>query len=185
MEVENTYPRRTRGLTLIELITTVAVAGISLAVLIPSWSGLTNRSHITTAANQLLTQLRFARNEAVTRNRAVSLCPSIDSVNCSGDPGGWDKGYMVFVDIDNSRDRSPGESILQLVGAQPAALRLHSTTGRPSVRFRPDGAAWSTNTTFSICLGDDTASNRAVVLYGTGRARVDRHIPGRLPVTCT
>ena len=47
-----------------------------------------------------------------------------------------------------------------------------------------DGAAWSTNTTFSVCLGDESAHNRAVVLLGTGRARVDRRTPGNKSVNC-
>ena len=39
-----------------------------------------------------------------------------------------------------------------------------------------------TNTTFSVCFGDDPAVNRAVVLYGSGRARVDRRTPRGDPV---
>ena len=185
MEVETTLSRLARGLTLIELITTLAVAGVSLAVLIPSWAGLVNRSQVTAAANQLLTHLRFARNEAVTQNRDVSLCPSDDGASCSGDPRGWQRGYLVFVDVDGDRRRTAAETILQVRGAQAPKLRIQSTAGRPAIRFRPDGAAWSTNTTFSICRGDDPASSRAVVLYGTGRARVDRRAPGNRPVTCS
>jgi type IV fimbrial biogenesis protein FimT len=185
MEVENTPPRFFRGLTLIELVTTLAVAGISLAILVPSWAGLSNRSQISSAANQLLTHLRYARNEAVTRNLPISLCPSDDGATCSRDTGGWQRGYLIFVDQDGDRSRAPGETLLRIQGAQRQPLRLHSTSGRPAVRFRPDGAAWSTNTTFSVCLGDDPRMNRAVVLYGTGRARVDKRRPGNRPVTCT
>jgi type IV fimbrial biogenesis protein FimT len=185
MEVENTTPRFVRGLTLIELVTTLAVAGISLAILVPSWASLSNRSHISSTANQLLTHLRYARNEAVTRNRPISLCPSEDGATCSRDPGGWQRGYLIFVDEDGDRNRTGSETILRIQGAQRQPLRLHSTAGRPAIRFRPDGAAWSTNTTFSVCLGDDPGMNRAVVLYGTGRARVDKRRPGNRPVTCT
>ena len=185
MEVETTRTHGARGLTLVELITTLAVAGICLAVIVPSWSALTHRSLITTTANQLLTHLRYARNEAVSRNSPVSLCPSDDGRSCSGDTGGWHRGYILFADTDGDRRRSASETLLQAQDAQPGRLQIHSTRGRPAVRFRPDGAAWSTNTTFSICLGDDRDSNRAVVLYGSGRARVDRRAPGNRPVTCS
>ena len=185
MDVENTPPRLVRGLTLIELVTTLAVAGISLAILVPSWAGLSNRSQISSTANQLLTHLRYARNEAVNRYMHISLCPSDDGATCSRDPGGWQRGYIVFVDKDGDRNRTGSETILRIQGAQRPPLRLHSTAGRPAIRFRPDGAAWSTNTTFSICLGDDSGMNRAIVLYGTGRARVDKRQPGNRPVTCT
>ena len=185
MDVETIPPRHARGITLIELITTLAVAGISLAILLPSWAGLSNRSQISSTANQLLTHLRYARNEAVTRNLNISLCPSDDGASCSRDPGGWQRGYLIFVDQDGDRSRSAAETLLRAQGAQRPPLLLHSTAGRPAIRFRPDGAAWSTNTTFSVCLGDNPDSNRAVVLYGTGRARVDRRLPRNRPVTCT
>jgi len=185
MEVEKSSPRGSRGLTLVELVTTLAVAGVGLAVVVPSWSALTSRSQITTTANQLLTHLRYARNEAVSRNSPVSLCPSDNGTTCSGDTSGWQRGYIVFGDTDGDRKRSAGEPLLQVQDAQAGKLRIHSTKARPAVRYRPDGAAWSTNTTFSICLGDDTAANRAVVLYGSGRARVDRLAPGKQPVTCS
>lgn len=185
MEVEKTTPRGSRGLTLVELVTTLAVAAIGLAVIVPSWSALTSRSQITTTANQLLTHLRYARNEAVSRNSPVSLCPSDDGATCSGDTGGWQRGYIVFGDRDGDRKRSAGEPLLQVQEAQAGQLQIHSTKARPAVRYRPDGAAWSTNTTFSICLGDDQNANRAVVVYGSGRARVDRRKPGNQPVTCS
>jgi len=184
MDVENLSPQQARGLTLVELITTLAVVGISLTLLVPAWSGLVDRSQVTTTANQLLTALRYARNEAVSRNRMISLCPSDDGKSCSGNPFGWQLGYLVFEDGDGDRKRAAGEDLLQTQAALPPGIRLHSTAGRPAIRFRPDGAAWSTNTTFSVCLGDESAHNRAVVLLGTGRARVDRRTPGNKSVNC-
>jgi type IV fimbrial biogenesis protein FimT len=185
MNVETRRPRGARGLTLLEAITTLAVAGISLAVVVPSWSALTSGSQITTTANQLLTHLRYARNEAVNRNSPVSLCPSDDGTTCSGDTRGWQRGYILFKDTNGDRRRSADEPLLHVQDAQAGRLQIHSTKARPAVRYRPDGAAWSTNTTFSICLDDDAGSNRAVVVYGSGRARVARHAPGNQPVTCS
>lgn len=184
MDVGHPSPRLVRGITLLELISTLAVAAVCLALLVPSWSALVARSQVTGSANRLLTLLRYARNEAVTRNGNVSLCPSDDGSSCSGDPFGWQRGYLVFEDLDGDRDRAADETLLLIEQALPPDMRLHSTAGRPAVRFRPDGAAWSTNTTFSVCKGADSRISRAVVLYGTGRARVDRHAPGDLPVTC-
>ena len=185
MDVEKTLPRPARGLTLVELTTTLAVAGISLAILLPSWAALAGRSQVTTAANQLLTHLRYARNEAVMRNQNISLCPSDDGDSCSGDPQGWQRGYLIFIDANGDRERTPDEAVLRVQGPQAPGLRLHSTAGRPAIRFRGDGAAWSTNTTFSICQGEHAEIHRAVVLYGSGRARVDKRAPDNRPITCT
>lgn len=184
MDVKKLAPRRTRGLTLVELITTTAVFAISLSVVVPSWTGLAQRNQVSAATNQLLTHLRFARSNAVHSRRFVSLCPSTDGTTCSGNPSGWQEGYLVFTDINGNRSRESGEPLLRVQSAAPKGLRLFSTAGRPAVRFRSDGAAWSTNTTFSICASNDTSANRAVILYGTGRARTNRKKPDNKPVTC-
>jgi len=184
MDVQKTLQAHAPGLTLIELITTLALVSLSLAILIPGWAGFADRSQITSISNQLLSHLRYARNAAVTRNRMISLCPSDDGESCSTDPFGWQRGYLVFEDPDGNRDRSPDEALLRVQDPLLTSMQLHSTAGRPAIRFRPDGAAWSTNTSFSVCLGDDPAMYRAVILLGTGRARVDRRLPGDRPVTC-
>ena len=185
MDVENSLPRRTRGLTLVELVTTLAVAGVSLAVVLPGWSAFAGRSQITSTANQLLTHLRYARNEAVTRQKKVSLCPSDDGESCSGDPRGWQRGYIVFIDNDGNRRLDPNEEMLRVQAAQQRELRLFSTAGRPAVTFSADGGAWGSNTTFSVCLDNSGDANRAVVLYGSGRARVDKKTADNRPVSCT
>lgn len=184
MDVDYPLPGRRRGLTLVELITTTAVLSISVAVIVPSYTGLAQRNQVTTAANQLLTHLRFARSSAVYRHGFVSLCPSTDGTNCSGDPFGWQAGYLVFSDSNGNRSRESNETLLRVQDAAPSGLKLFSTAGRPAIRFRSDGAAWSTNTTFSICASEDADVNRAVILYGSGRARADRRRPGNQPVTC-
>ena len=184
MEVGNLLPRRWRGLTIIELITTLAVAGISLAVIVPSWAALADRSRVTTAANDLLGSLRYARNEAVHRHATVSVCPSTDADTCTGNPTTWHLGYLVFLDPNRNRTRDTGEQVQRYHVAANAVLNLHSTAARPAVRFDTDGAAWGTNTTFSICAGN-AAGNRAVILHGTGRARVDDKTGSGNPVTCT
>ena len=184
MDVVCNRPRTVRGLTLVELITTTAVIGISLAIAVPSWSGLAKRNQITSTTNQMLTHLRYARSEAVNLHTSVSLCPSDDGATCSGDTRGWQRGYLVFRDDNGNRSREENEPLLRVQGTAPSNLRLFSTPGRPAVRFRADGAAWSSNTTFSICAAQDASVNRAVILYGTGRARSDRVLPSSGAITC-
>ncbi|MCB1803225.1 MAG: GspH/FimT family pseudopilin [Gammaproteobacteria bacterium] len=185
MDVEKRPHRRARGITLIELLTTVAVVSISLALLAPGWGSINERNRVTTAANSLLADLRYARSTAVTRNRRISLCPSSDGNSCNGQPHSWHAGYIIFVDSDSNRQREPDEKLLQVRDAQGPGLHIHSTAGRPAISFRPDGAAWSTNTSFSICHGGSPAANRAVILYGSGRARVDRVLPDNRAVDCS
>ena len=185
MDVEQNPLRRSRGLTLIELIAAIAVIAISLTILMPSWASITQRNQITTTVNQLVAHLRYARSTAVTRNAFVTLCPSDDGQSCSGNTLGWRDGYLVFEDHDGDGERTDDEPLLRVRGSLAPNLRLQSTAGRPEIRFRGDGAAWSTNTTFSVCLGDDVSAYRAVILLGTGRVRTDRVAPKNKPIVCS
>ena len=111
MDVGTFFARRCRGLTLIELTTSIAVVAVSLALIAPNLHGVAQRSRVTSAANQLLTDLRFARTNAVTRRQMVSLCPSNDGNQCSGDPLGWHHGYIVFADSNGNRRREPQDPL--------------------------------------------------------------------------
>ncbi len=182
MDVEKNLPPHARGLTLVELTATIAVISVALAITIPSWAAFAERSAVSTTANQFLTSLRYARNEAVSRQRHVSLCPSDDGSTCSGDFRGWSQGYLIFIDNDSDKQRGSQEELLRHETLQYPATQVATTSGRPAIRFRRDGAAWSTNATFNICAGP--GSKRAVILYGSGRARVDDTGPSNRPIIC-
>ncbi len=62
-----------RGFTLIELMVTVAVAGVMLSIATPSLQGLVDARHTDGAAVQLAADLRYARSEAVMRNQSIRV----------------------------------------------------------------------------------------------------------------
>ena len=59
--------KRTRGLTLIELLVALAVMGVLIAVTAPSFRSLFEVQRLRGINAQLVTDLQFARNEAVAR----------------------------------------------------------------------------------------------------------------------
>jgi type IV fimbrial biogenesis protein FimT len=64
---------RARGLSLVELMTVVAVLGIVLAVAAPSFSDLINKYRVRSVATELSTNLAYARSESGLRNQQVAL----------------------------------------------------------------------------------------------------------------
>lgn len=70
----NRMTRRMYGFTLIELMITLTVAVILIAIAIPSFNYLTVSSKLTTVANGLVTALNTARLEAIKRNNLVTTC---------------------------------------------------------------------------------------------------------------
>lgn len=76
--------RREQGFTLIELVITLIVAAILIAVAIPSFRNLINSNRLTTAANATIAALNTARMEAIKRNGPVQFCSNIAATNATG-----------------------------------------------------------------------------------------------------
>lgn len=64
---------RVRGFTLVELMVTVTLLAILLALAVPSFTSWINNTRVRTAAQVLQDGLRLAQAEAVRRNRTVSF----------------------------------------------------------------------------------------------------------------
>jgi type IV fimbrial biogenesis protein FimT len=61
--------RAQSGFTIIELIVTIAIAGILVSLVIPSFSNFFSKRRVEGIASELATDLQYARSEAVARNR--------------------------------------------------------------------------------------------------------------------
>jgi type IV fimbrial biogenesis protein FimT len=96
--------KRYHGLTLIELMVTLAVAIVLLAVGIPLFQGMQERTRASGQANRLITAIQLARSEALTRGVPVSVCAlqAPGSLVCSNDKDAWENGWQVFEDSGNS-----------------------------------------------------------------------------------
>jgi type IV fimbrial biogenesis protein FimT len=61
------------GFTLIEVMVVVAIATILLAVAVPSFRDILSKRRVEGVASELVTDLQYARGEAVARNASVRL----------------------------------------------------------------------------------------------------------------
>lgn len=84
MQARNPTTQSQWGLTLIELIFTIAVMGILAAVAIPSYSNYLAKQKVKSAAQSLSQDLRFGREEAVRLGRSVHLSHQSGPAWCWG-----------------------------------------------------------------------------------------------------
>lgn len=84
-----------RGVTLIELIITMAVAGVMIAIAVPAFRNLSMNSNVTGTANALVHDLNLARAEAVRRGTLVAVISNA---------GGWSNGWSVKADATFAAD---------------------------------------------------------------------------------
>lgn len=82
-----------RGLTLVELIVTMVIVGVLLTLAVPSFSEAIARERLRGVNLQLVTDLKFARSEAIQRGEAVRVdfrssssasCYAIYAINAGG-----------------------------------------------------------------------------------------------------
>ncbi|WP_374431083.1 GspH/FimT family pseudopilin [Ideonella dechloratans] len=131
-----------RGLTLVELMVTLAVAAILATVAVPSMQSFLAARSSAGGADQLMQAIRLARSESLKRLAPVTICatsdPNAASPECGED---WKSGWLVFVDTD--RDATVGSNDIVLkVGAPPASIGgLAEDSGSASVTFEANGLA--------------------------------------------
>lgn len=117
------------GFTLTEVMVTVAVLAVIMAIAIPSMTAVVNSNRLTAQANELVAGLQHARSEAVKLNTTVSVCKSVDGATCSTAAGRW-TGWITVVN-------GTGEVLRSHVLDGPAQL----TGTVDAMAFRGDGLA--------------------------------------------
>ncbi|HEC15556.1 MAG TPA: prepilin-type N-terminal cleavage/methylation domain-containing protein [Sedimenticola sp.] len=168
------------GFTLIELMITLAVAVIVLALGIPAFNAMLANNRASAQANSLVTALAFARSEAAKRGLRVALCPRDAPGQADFSCGGrndWVNGWMVFTDASGKARRGyrpPQEDRLRLWPAPPGGHTV--TASASSLGFSGSGeldkgAGVLFRIRFSKCTG---AQNRDLRVHPAGRVEVTR-----------
>ena len=163
--------KKESGFTLGELMVTLAIVGIVMAFAIPSMQTFVKNERLTTQINTLVSHLAYARSLAVTRRQQVILCASDNTTSCSGI--NWAKGWILFIDVDNSSGFTAGDEILRVKQALAGGNTLVSSTG-DSIIYDNRGFSPSSNGTFSLC--DDRGASdpyyvKSITISNTGRVR--------------
>lgn len=125
--------------TLIELMITVAIAAIVLAIAIPSFNTQILNSRSVALGEELASAINYARSEAVKRGARVSICASGDGVGCNG---AWTNGWIVFVDAaatDNAAavvvPAAPAEGVLRYWNGFDNRAFIAVSGGKTFIRF--------------------------------------------------
>ena len=161
----------TRGFTLWELLCTVSVSGLLVALGVPSFHRFLLDARRTADVNAFVLAVQVARTEAAKRGEAVVLCPSRDGLRCANDEQGYGAGWIVFYDKDSKSPPQRSDTEPLIYAYRPEILG--SIVGnRPYFDFRPIMRR-STNGTLVFCDERGGPAARAVIVSYTGRPRVD------------
>lgn len=155
------------GFTLIEMMVTVSVMAILLAIAVPSFQGVALSSKLTSLANDFVASAQLARSEAIKRNRPARLCASSDGETCTG--GDWAAGWVVL--------RDDGV-VVQAQKKLPDGFMMSGNV--TSISFSATGVGVIAAATLTVCrkLPSVGSQERVVSISSTGRPSVKRTTTG-------
>ena len=159
----------TSGFSLVEALTVMAITTIGLLVGVPSFQGMSERARVSSAMHLLTAHMASARSTAITYRIPTVVCPSNRTGGCRTD-GDWSQGWLMFFDKDGNRQPDVREDILRDENAPiHPSLRILSSTGRPQLRYLPDGRSSGSNITVRLCREDELLAQ--IIVNNAGRVR--------------
>ena len=160
-------PGAQRGMSLVEQVMVLAIAGTLLGTALPSLLHALGRNELQVAQSDFMTALQHARSKAAINGKRTLFCPSLDGRHCSGQTQ-WEHGWLLGLDTDGDHQPDGGPSY---TGAAYAGMRITSSQGRHDVRFQPDGSAGGSNLTLLFCDPGRDDQVLSVVVSNPGRIR--------------
>ena len=147
-----------QGFNLIELMVTISVLAILLAIATPSFTNIVLGAKLNGYANNLVAGAYLARSEAIKRNSIVQLCVSTNGSSCGA--GGWEQGWIIL----------SGAEIVKYQQATVTGIKINESNGITSLNFQPTGVG-STQATLTVCRKTPTVGNQeqVVSISATGR----------------
>jgi type IV fimbrial biogenesis protein FimT len=152
------------------VIATLGVIGVSLSLVVPSLSEVTASNLRANGINELVATLHVARNEAITRNETIVVCPSEDGATCA--PVAWEAGWIRFVDANGDFGLGDGESLLGATGPL-GGLHIHTGAFGAAVGYTPSGRVSSPDNglsggDFTFCPASQPTDARVLALSTLG-----------------
>ena len=155
------------GFTLIELMVSLTVAGILLAIAVPAFNSFLQNDRDTGQANSLVESLTYARSEAVKRAspNGITFCPSASGTAC--DAGPWTEGWIViYIDPVTPANTTVLQAVPALSGTNTVTTVVGPGTG---ITFNTNGTALLAPFKLRICDQRGAKFARQVEVNLTGR----------------
>lgn len=175
-----------QGFTLVELLITLAITAILLALAWPSFASALQDAELRKLLEQPRMALYAARSHAIKSSSKVTVCPQTNAKQCGTD---WSAGLLVFVDsktIPNEKIavRDSTDRIVRVVepSSKHSSLTVYASDDRTAagiyspkfIRFSSNGHSDWKNGTVLACDNRGEESALAINVALTGDIRKAR-----------
>lgn len=118
-----------KGFTLLELLVTLAIMSIMLAITIVGFRSQMDTSQSTETSASLKMDLVFARGEAIKRGGWVGLCGTQNGSSCTDS---HQQGWIVFHDVDNDSQYTGADTVIIWKQQEHTAVSVDITEVGPA-----------------------------------------------------
>jgi type IV fimbrial biogenesis protein FimT len=164
---------RQAGLTLLELLTTLAISTTLLLLTIPVFNEQIQHTRTRAASQELLDAIELSRTMAVSSNSRAVLMANNKK---------WHTGWKLFIDTNNDGLLSKGEITVKTGTAKSSVITQSSSPMDSYVSFIGTGESKQINRAIlagniKICPKKKGAGYSLILSRG-GRTRIEKLAPG-------
>jgi type IV fimbrial biogenesis protein FimT len=159
--------RATAGFTLVELMITLAVAAVLVAVAVPNLRNFVQNQRRDGAVDALRASLNYARDTALSLDQGTTLCAGTLGLGCTG--GNWSDGWEVLTQPIGGSVSLLTEHVQQ---SQSSAPSLSALNGSSTFAFSGQGLVTNMvsvgSELITVCDSRGAAFARAVLINRAG-----------------
>lgn len=179
------------GVTLIELLVTVAILAVILAIGVPSLREMQVRSQVGSITSDFANDVARARTEAITRNSCVAICTSINTANAltGGTPTcaaagnkNWQNGWIIFANptcsTTQNNPTTNGSTLIAVRQAGDNNFKLESSGSLRRLTFDSRGLTNSLQSNLTLSYEPESVSSphyRSICISSSGRVTVKQY----------
>ena len=164
-----------RGFTIVELMVTLAIAAILLAVAVPSFTLFAQKRAISQKTVQVRNALELARGLVLSQRQVWTVCTVDASNSCVSSAG---LRLLVFRDDNDDKDFNTGEMLQQEIDINSIELEISASFGRPYMRFARSGEALESGN-IEVCSTNQAVDyGRQAIVFRSGRIRLSNDSDG-------
>lgn len=158
---------RQSGFSLFEILISLAVTVIVLAIAVPNFANIIHSNKLTGSVNDFVAALHLTRSEAV-RAGGATICASDNQIDCNSTD--WHDGWIVFSDYNADGNRDSLEPVIRAAEGVPTSLSVDADSA--VITYGRNGFLFPAGTTESIVFcadGSGDLDGREIKVNTAGR----------------
>ena len=171
-----------RGLTLIELLSTLMIVAVLANIAVPSFTVLVQDKKQDAQLSDFKNSVLITRSEAIKRGVPTVICASTNGVTCAN--ASWTPGWVSFVDDNGNDEYDVGEFVIRVnSGLDPGYSLIGSVNVASKIRYQASGDALESGS-ITLCDPRGVDKAQAIVVSPSGKPKLSDTGPGGAALTC-